>query len=102
MLESALSRLLDGRYISGETISDSLRNLNSEVLSKFWSQLQMVLKSMLAAALSESTNRSSPAPHPGVPSNRFQDVGKLRELYKMSLQSTDLNQLHAMHKLLTA
>ncbi|CBI18163.3 unnamed protein product, partial [Vitis vinifera] len=102
MLESALSRLLDGRYISGETISDSLRNLNSEVLSKFWSQLQMILKSMLAAALSESTNRSSPAPHPGVPSNRFQDVGKLRELYKMSLQSTDLSQLHAMHKLLTA
>lgn len=102
MLESALFRLLDGRCLSGETMSVTSRNLDSEIISKFWSQLQMILKNMLAVALSQSTNRSSPAPQPSVPLNKFQDVGKLRELYKMSLQSTDLNQLHAMHKLLTS
>ncbi|KAK9270762.1 hypothetical protein L1049_026345 [Liquidambar formosana] len=99
MLESALSRLLEARHVSGETVSEFLRNDNTEVHAKFWSQLQMLLKRMLAVTLSASTNKSTLVPQPTQPSNRSGDVGKLRELYKMSLKSTDLSQLHAMDTL---
>ncbi|XP_059630898.1 uncharacterized protein LOC132273833 isoform X2 [Cornus florida] len=101
MLESALNHLLEGRHVYDKTTSDSLTNDNPEVYAKFWSQLQMLLKKMLATALSTSTNKSSLNPQP-TPSNRSGDVGKLRELYKMSLKTTDLSQLHAMHSLWTS
>ncbi|GAV66050.1 hypothetical protein CFOL_v3_09561 [Cephalotus follicularis] len=96
MLESALSRLFEGRHIS-EANSDSLRLDYPELHTKFWSQLQMLLKKMLAATLATSKSKSSIA-QPS-PSNMSEDSGKLAELYKMSLKSTDLCQLHAMHAL---
>lgn len=101
MLESALVCMLEGRHIS-ETKSDSFGTDYHEVCAKFWGQLQMLLKKMLAMALSANTNKSSAVAQPTPASNRHGDSGKLRELYKMSLKSTDLSQLHAMHALWTS
>ncbi|KAL5778903.1 hypothetical protein ACOSQ2_009640 [Xanthoceras sorbifolium] len=100
MMESALSCLLEGHHIS-ETFSGSLSTDYQELNAKFWNQLQMLLKRMLSMALSTSTNKSSPITQPN-PSNRSGDAVKLRELYKMSLKSTDLSDLHAMHSLWTS
>ncbi|KAF5749330.1 hypothetical protein HS088_TW04G01298 [Tripterygium wilfordii] len=97
MMESALSRLLEGRYIP-ETTSASFKNNYPEVHAKFWSQLQMLLKQMLVVALSSNTNKSSASNATSV-SNRFGDTGNLRELYKMSLKSTEMSDLQAMHAL---
>lgn len=54
----------------------------------------MLLKKMLAVALAASGNKPPPQPFPVC--NRSVDVGKLRELYKISLKSIDFSQLHAM------
>lgn len=99
MLESALSYMLEGRYVS-ETDSDSLKTDHSEILAKFWSQLQMLLKKMLAVALAARANKS-PVQPPSI-SNRSGDAEKLRELYKISLKSTKLSQLDDMHSLWTS
>lgn len=97
MLESALSRLLEGRHVCGET--DSLENDNlGGIHAKFWSQVQMVLKKMLATTRTNNKSATSTVSS----SNRFGDVGKLRELYKMSLNSNNLGELHAMHDLWTS
>lgn len=101
MLESALTRLLEGRHVSEDKIPDSLRNDNREVYDKFWSQLQMLLKKMLSVALSTNTNKPSVNNEQNT-CNRSGDAGKLRELYKMSLKPTDFSQLHAMHSFWTA
>ncbi|KAA8538631.1 hypothetical protein F0562_028175 [Nyssa sinensis] len=101
MLESGLTRLLEGHHVSEKTSSHSLRNENPEVCNKFWSQLQTLLKRMLAATVSANSNKSSHNPQQTA-SNRSGDVEKLRELYKMSLKSTDFSQLRAMHSLWTS
>ncbi|KAL6962013.1 hypothetical protein U1Q18_036969 [Sarracenia purpurea var. burkii] len=100
MLESAVTLLLEGRHISEETISD-FKNGDSEVYVKFWSQLQILLKRMLSLTLPVNTNKSSLSSQQSL-SCKSADVGKLRELYKMSLKSTELGQLHAMHQLWTS
>ncbi|XAR62665.1 hypothetical protein NMG60_11017511 [Bertholletia excelsa] len=97
MLESALGHLLEGRHVCEEKNSDSFKNENPELCAKFWSQLQTVLKRMLAVTLSASANKTSQSCQQNQSSSRCGDVGKLRELYKMSLKSTDLSQLHPMH-----
>lgn len=94
-LESALSLLLEGRNISE---NKSLSNNNPEICAKFWSQLQMLLKSMLATTRSTKTNKSSVSPQQ-TPLNKSVDANKLRELYKISLKSTNFSQLHDMHRL---
>ncbi|CAA3013262.1 uncharacterized protein LOC111372473 [Olea europaea subsp. europaea] len=94
-LESALSLLLEGRNISE---NKSLSNDNPEICAKFWSQLQMLLKSMLATTRSTKTNKSSVSPQQ-TPLNKSVDANKLRELYKISLKSTNFSQLHDMHRL---
>ncbi|XP_057974865.1 uncharacterized protein LOC131162427 [Malania oleifera] len=99
MLESALSRLLEGHHVSGESISSSFINENPGLHAKFWSQLQALLKRMLTATHSANTNRSSIVLQPTSPFGRSGDVRKVRELYKMSLNSTELSALHAMHTL---
>lgn len=96
MLDSALSCMLEGRHLA-EMNSDLMKNNHPELHSKFWSQLQMLLKRMLAVALSASGNK--PPPQPAPLSNRSVDAGKLRELYKKSLRSTDFGELQAMHSL---
>ena len=100
MLESALSLLLEGRHILEETISYSFKN-EEQVYAKFWSQLQMVLKRMLATTLSANTSKSPLTSQQSL-SGRSGDVGKVSELYKMSLKSTEFGQLHAMHRLWTS
>lgn len=102
MLETALSCLLEGRRIS-ESCPESLLTGGSKVCAKFWNQLQMLLKKMLATTISTSTstNKSFPTGQSN-PSVRSADAGKLRELYKMSLKSTELSELPAMHALWTS
>lgn len=99
MLESALSHMLEGCHVSNKMVPETLRNDFSEICAKFWSQLQTLLKKMLAMAISASSNRS-PNFQQSLP-GRYGDVGKLRELYKMSLKSTELGQLNAMRQLWT-
>ncbi|OWM65731.1 uncharacterized protein LOC116201997 [Punica granatum] len=105
MLESALSRMLEGRHIL-ESVSSSLQAEYPEVHGKFWSQLQMVLKRMVAVALSSSTTGKQSCSAVSVPpllsSNRFGDPVKLKELYKMSLKCADLSELDKMHSLWTS
>ncbi|XP_021748120.1 uncharacterized protein LOC110713973 isoform X2 [Chenopodium quinoa] len=100
MLETALTCLLEGRYVSAKVHSDSSSSDKSDVFAKFWRQLQMLLKKMLASSLSAGPNKTvvaSQAPTPS--SKRFGDSEKLKELYKMSLKSQDFHQLQSMNKL---
>ncbi|KAJ4845092.1 hypothetical protein Tsubulata_037913, partial [Turnera subulata] len=101
MLESALARMFEGRHVS-ENMSDSFGTDYAKVHAKFWGQLQMILKKMLAMTLAANTNKGSSVTPPTPPLNRHGDAGKLRELYKMSLKSSDLSQLHAMYTLWTS
>lgn len=101
MLESALARMLEGRHIS-DAISDSFGTDYPEINSKFWGQLQMLLKKMLSLALSANANKPAAFAQPIPSSSKCGDAGKLRELYKMSLKSSNLSQLHAMHTLWTS
>lgn len=96
MLEASLSRLLDGRQIS-ETTSNALKASHPEIHAKFWGQLQTLLKNMLASTLAASGSKS-PAHTVSIPSKPG-DAAKLKELYRMSLTSTEFSQLHVMHSL---
>ncbi|KAL1362826.1 hypothetical protein HN51_011040 [Arachis hypogaea] len=96
VLESALVLMLEGRHVS-ETSTDTFSTGYPELHAKYWSQLQMVLKKMLAMVLSSSANKS-PC-QSSLSSGRLGDGGKIRELYKMSLKGTDMTQLHAMYSL---
>ncbi|XP_039024513.1 uncharacterized protein LOC120157476 isoform X2 [Hibiscus syriacus] len=95
MMLDALSRLLEARYVS-EAFADSFSAEYPELHAKFWSQLQTLLKKMLASNLSVNSNKSSSDNQSATISNRSGDAEKLRELYEMSLKSTDMGQLHAM------
>lgn len=94
MLETALTLLFDGRHVSEETIPRCLENDNSKIYDRFWRELQMLLKKMLAA-----TNKSSLNSQHSPPSN----VEKLKEMYRMSLKSSpDFTQLRTIHSLWTS
>ncbi|XP_075496954.1 uncharacterized protein LOC142533907 isoform X1 [Primulina tabacum] len=100
MLDSALTRLLEGHHVSEEA-SPSLNDLNPEVCAKFWSQLQTLLKSMLATTRRTKTN-NFPSNIQQSPSGKSSDAKKLSELYRMSLKSTDFRQLSIMQRLWTS
>ncbi|KAM6545904.1 hypothetical protein CsatB_026640 [Cannabis sativa] len=102
MLESALSYMFEGRNIS-ETAFNSLKIDDPKLHSKFWGQLQILLRNMLASVLSVGGNKPSspqaqPAPSPYISG----DAVKLRELYGKSLTSSDFSQLNAMYLLWTS
>lgn len=99
MMESALSCLLEGRHLS-EKFAGSIASDYPELNGKFWKQLQMVLKKMLSMAV--STNKSPSSISQPNSLNRHGDAAKLRELYKMSLKSSGLSDLPAMHVLWTS
>ena len=101
VLESALARMLEGRHIS-DAVSDCFGTDYPEIHAKFWGQLQMLLKKMLSLALSANANKPTAFAQPTPTSSKFGDAAKLRELYKMSLKSSNLSQLHAMHTLWTS
>ncbi|GFP81364.1 calcium-dependent protein kinase 6 [Phtheirospermum japonicum] len=86
ILESALTRLLEGRFVSKNT---SLTSGNPEVCAKFWRQLQMLLKSMVATARSTKANKSSSVNSQQSLPTKPTDAKKLSELYKMSLKSSN-------------
>ncbi|KAH6759395.1 erythroid differentiation factor-like protein [Perilla frutescens var. frutescens] len=97
MLESALTRLLEGRHASESTL---LRDQTPEICPKFWSQLQTVLKNMLATTRSTRGNKYPVSPQQAP--SKSSDAKKLSELYKISLKSPDFSQLHKMHSLWNA
>lgn len=96
MLESALAHMLEGRHVSDRN-ADTFSTSYPELHAKYWSQLQGLLKKMLAAVLSSSANKS--LCQPSSTSSKFGDSQKIKELYKMSLKGTDMVQLHTMHTL---
>ncbi|KAL2326698.1 hypothetical protein Fmac_025756 [Flemingia macrophylla] len=96
VVDSALAHMLEGRHVS-DTNDDTFGTSYPELHAKYWGQLQMLLKKMLASTLSSSANKSSN--QPSSTSSRFGDGGKIRELYKMSLKGTDMAQLHKMYTL---
>uniref|UniRef100_A0A7N0VNL3 EDRF1 N-terminal domain-containing protein n=2 Tax=Kalanchoe fedtschenkoi TaxID=63787 RepID=A0A7N0VNL3_KALFE len=100
ILETALLCLLDGRNICDEIASGHPKDDIPDLYSKFWSQLQLVLKKLLSSAMSVSGKKS--ALHSNSNPNRSKEVAKLKELYKMALKSTDFIQLYAMHQLWTS
>jgi len=86
--------MLEGRHVS-DTNADTFSTNYPELHAKYWNQLQMLLKRMLATILSSSANKT-PC-QPSSTSSRFGDGGKIKELYKMSLKANDMIQLHNMH-----
>lgn len=95
MLEFALAHMLEGRHVS-DTNADTYSVSDPELEAKYWRQLQMLLKKMLATTLSSGTNKSQPS---STSSGKSNDGGKIRELYKMSLKASDMVQVHAMYNL---
>lgn len=105
MLESALSHMLEGRHILESISSSALLAEYPEVHGKFWSQLQMVLKRMVAVAVSSGSGKPSSSAvsvPPLAPGNRLGDYVKLKELYKMSLKCTDFSELDKMYVMWTS
>ncbi|GAB4844816.1 hypothetical protein Ancab_038204 [Ancistrocladus abbreviatus] len=102
MLETAVACLLEVRHVSGEPLSDPITDDNPAIYGKFWSQLRMLLRMMLASALSPSSNKSGFTSQSTPSLKRCGEADKLRELYKMSLKCTEFSQLHAMHNLWTS
>ncbi|KAK4781336.1 hypothetical protein SAY87_017442 [Trapa incisa] len=103
MLESALSHMLEGRHVLKTISSGALQAEYPELHGKFWSQLQMILKKMVALAISSSTGKTSTSAV-SVPllvsvNSRLGDSTKLKELYKMSLKCTDFSEMVKMHAL---
>ncbi|XP_019433065.1 PREDICTED: uncharacterized protein LOC109339960 [Lupinus angustifolius] len=97
MMESALANMLEGRLVS-DTNVDTFSTNYPELHAKYWSQLQMLLKKMLATTLSSNANKSSLSQSSST-FTRFGEGGKIRELYKMSLKGADMVQLYAMYDL---
>ena len=91
MLETALGHLLEGRQVV-EANEDYSNDVDLDIKPKFWSQLQ----TMLAASLPSSSGRVAPVAQSST-SNR--EAAKLKEMYRLSLKSSSLGQLHALHKL---
>lgn len=89
--------MFEGRNIS-ETSFNELKVDYPEFHSKFWGQLQMLLRKMLAAALSGGGNKP-PVSQPAPSSYISGDAAKLRELYGKSLNSSDFNQFDDMYSL---
>ncbi|CAI9266684.1 unnamed protein product [Lactuca saligna] len=95
MLESALNTLLEGRQVPVDKIT--LQKDDSNVYKRYWSQLQMTLKSMLAVALPTNTKKPiATSQQSTLPSG---DLNKLKDLYRLSLKATEFTQLQAIHKL---
>ncbi|WOK96418.1 hypothetical protein Cni_G05125 [Canna indica] len=100
MLEAALVHLLEGRHVV-EADKDYSCDKAPEIKAKFWNQLQALLKSMLAVWLSGSTSRTGVSGQ-AQRCSRGGDAGKLKEMYRISLKSTSLQELHVIHKLWTS
>nr|CAB3478980.1 unnamed protein product [Digitaria exilis] len=78
MLETALVHLLEGRQVV-EKNEDYSNDVDLDIKPKFWSQLQSLLKRMLAASLPSNTGRVASVGQAG-PSNR--EAAKLKEMYR--------------------
>lgn len=118
MLESALSYLLEGRHAFGGKFRNSFGTTPDadsgycKVIKKYSQQLQTLLKTMLATANNSSkhSNRTGSVHsrskscvenncHGEVQgtSNRIGDLGKLREMYRMTLKSDGMLNISAIY-----
>ncbi|KAM3352941.1 hypothetical protein ACQJBY_024240 [Aegilops geniculata] len=95
MLEAALMHLLEGRHVV-EANDEHSNDVNLDIKPKFWSQLQSLLKSMLKNL---DTSRAAASAASQANGGGRGDAAKLKEMYRLSLKSSSLGQLHAMHKL---
>ena len=101
MLESALLHMLEGRNVLEPTF-DLLKVDYPELHSRFWGQLQMLLKKMLAATISGGANKTSVSQSSPMTNNVSGDAIKLREIYGKALKSSDFSQLNAIYSLWTS
>ncbi|CAO2835295.1 unnamed protein product [Amaranthus hypochondriacus] len=100
MLETALSCLLEARHVSEVLNSGSSANGAVNACTKFWIQLQTILKKMLASSLSADSNKTNVCSSQGTSSSKKSgDAEKLKELYRISLKSPAFDQLHIMNNL---
>ena len=97
MLDTALAHLLEGRHVV-EANEDYSNDMDLDIKPKFWSQLQSLLKRMLAGFLPSSTGRVASSVSQASTSNRT-EAAELKEMYRLSLKSSTLGQLHALYKL---
>lgn len=91
MLEIVLFCLFEGYYLRDDVFLDldlELEN-NLEVFSKFWRQLQMLLKKMLVFFLLLGLDKIVFVLQVFLLFRRFGDVEKIKEFYKMFLKFTD-------------
>ncbi|KAL3503864.1 hypothetical protein ACH5RR_033705 [Cinchona calisaya] len=98
LLESALTRLLEARHLS---VHESFSKENPDVCSRFWNQLRMLLKRMLSVTLPVNAQKAA-VNSQQTSANKSGEIAKLRELYKMSLKSSEFSELHAIHNLWTS
>ncbi|XP_040379666.1 uncharacterized protein LOC102705217 [Oryza brachyantha] len=98
MLDNALMQLLDGRHLV-EANEEYSNDVDLDIKPKFWSQLQSLLKNMLAAALPGGSTGRPAASVGQVNTSNIRDTAKLKEMYRLSLKSTSLGQLHALQKI---
>ncbi|XP_072999000.1 uncharacterized protein [Typha latifolia] len=98
-LEAAILHLLEGRHVVEANEDCPKDDKDLELTTKFWNQLQVLLKSMLATSLSGNTKRTGSTSQAITCNGAAGNASKLREMYRMALKSTSLVQLHAMHKL---
>ncbi|KAL6840242.1 hypothetical protein ACP4OV_030052 [Aristida adscensionis] len=96
MLEASLAHLLEGRHVVEANVG-YFNDVDLDIKPKFWSQLQSLLKSMLAASLSSSAGRQASVGPTN--SGHRGEAAKLKEMYLLSLKSASLGQLHVLHKL---
>lgn len=96
MLDTALTHLLEGRHVV-EANEDNSNDMDLDIKPKFWCQLQSLLKRMLAGSLPSSTGRAASVSQASTSSRT--ETSKLKEMYRLSLKSSTLGQLHALYKL---
>jgi hypothetical protein len=97
MLDTALTHLLEGRHVV-EANEDYSNDMDLDIKPKFWSQLQSLLKRMLVGSLPSSTGRVVSSVSQ-VSTNNRTEAAKLKEMYRLSLKSSTLGQLHELYKL---
>lgn len=99
MLESSLSLLFEARNIVGESSESNLcRSLDPDIHEKFWKHLQFLLKKIVATSISINSNKSG-ANSQSASANKLEDTAKLKDMYRISLKSNNLDKLNDMYKM---
>lgn len=99
MLESSLSYLFEARNIVGEfSESNPYGTLDPNIYEKFWKHLQFLLKKIVSTSISINSNKSGANSQSGGAS-KLEDTAKLKDIYRISLKSNNLDKLNDMYKI---